>query len=137
MPFNRRPGATAALHPVLALVVSLGLHVGVAGVMLGTAAWRGWQLSKTVEIELVSTQVKEVAQLPLGPPPPPPGQERTASPRRPRPRAAADQGVKLAADGGADAGASADGGADGRGDAGADARGDGGADGHGPRPRDL
>ncbi len=132
-----RPAGSLALRPLLALGVSLGLHVGLTGVMLGTAVWRGWQLTKTVEIELVSTQTKDVQQLPFGPPPPPPGQE-AAPARRPKRVAAADQGVHIAADGGtADAGAPADGGADAGTDASGDGRGDGGADGRGPHRRDL
>ena len=141
---SSRPDVRPVLHTVLALGASLGVHVALAGLMLGTAAWRGWQLTKTVDIELVSTQVKEVKQLPFGPPPPPPGQAPAPAPRRPRPRPTANDGVKLAADGGtADAGAPRDAGGDvpgdARGDAGADARvgGDASPDARGPRPRDL
>ena len=118
--------------------LSLGLHVALAGLMLGTAVWRGWQLTKTVEIELVSTQIKEVQQLPFGPPPPPPGEaapgpapaqagghrRRGRAPGRPM----AAPPMRGAPDGGpGDAGTDASG----------DARGDGGADTRGPRPRDL
>ena len=132
-----RPAGSFALRPLLALGAVAGLHVALAGLMLGTAVWRGWQLTKTVEIELVSTQVKEVQQLPFGPPPPPPGRGGARGAAPAEAAAAADQGVRWPPTAGPPT--------PGRPMAAAampartpgDARGDGGADGRGPRPRDL
>jgi hypothetical protein len=130
-------------RPVFALGVSLALHVATGSVVVMSAVWEGWRLSKNLDLELVSTKIEEVEALPLGPPPPPRSAADPAARRRARARAkaqAADEGVKVAvADGGADAGAGAnallpaDGGT---GDAGADASASGG-DAGGVRPRDL
>jgi hypothetical protein len=128
---------------LLAVAVSLALHAALVALVLGNAVWKGWRMSRNVDIELVSTKVDEVKQLPFGPPPPPPG-ERARPARRPRPpRAAIDDGVKVAAaDAGADGGdaAAPDAGSD-RPDAGADTReagsGEAGSDARPVRPRDL
>ncbi|HEY0709913.1 MAG TPA: hypothetical protein VGG33_24075 [Polyangia bacterium] len=123
----------------IALGASIALHAAVVVAFAGVAVFRGWQVAKKVDIELVSLSTKEVEALPFGPPPPPPGSERLRPGRKPaRPRGAtANEGVKLAgSDAGADGGV-ADAGVDAA-DAGADA-GDGGAggpDGGTRRPRD-
>jgi hypothetical protein len=130
-------------RPLIAFGVSVTLHAAAGGVVVGMAVWQGWKLSRNVDIELVSTRVTEVKELPLGPPPPPKGSAETAARRRARARAraAADDGVKLATgDGGADGGAPSDGGnadAGARPDAGGDAGPPGRPDASGPRPRDL
>jgi hypothetical protein len=110
-------------RPLLALAASLVLHALAVAVLAGRAAWQGWALTRSVDLELVSA-VTEVKQLPLGPPPPAGHQ---AARRRARARA---QPVGLAVALG-DAGVSeADAGAS-HADAGA------GADGGAPRSRDL
>ena len=124
-----------SLRPLYALALSLALHVTAAGVMVLSSVWQGWRLTKNVDIELVSTKVEELKELPLGPPPPP--RASPAARRRARAKArAASEGVQVAAqDGGADAspdGSPGDGGAP---DAGPGAPGR--ADAGGPRPRDL
>jgi hypothetical protein len=51
--------------------MSIVLHTGAIGLALGMAAWRGWSFIPPVEIEIVSTKVETVKELPLGPPPAP------------------------------------------------------------------
>ncbi len=119
-----------------ALGVSLALHVSATGVVLMTSVWQGWRLARNVDIELVTSKVPEVKELPLGPPPPPKASGPARRRARPRPRPAGD-GVHLAVqDAGADAapdgGAPSDGGAP---DAGPPSPGR--PDASGPRPRDL
>ena len=103
-------------RPLLALAASLALHALAVAVLAGRAAWQGWTLAKSVDLELVSAAT-EVKQLPLGPPPPAGHQ---AARRRARARAQpaglavalGDAGVSEgdAGAGHTDAGAGADGG---------------------------
>jgi hypothetical protein len=51
----------------LALLVSLGVHVGFAVAAFGIAAWRGLSFARTVEV--VPITLESVKELPLGPPP--------------------------------------------------------------------
>jgi hypothetical protein len=113
---NNEPGGIVySSHPMvhrrtlLALAISLAVHAGLVAGFAGIAVFRGWQAAKTVEFELVSTSVKEVEALPLGPPPPPASETRKqAAGRRARARAA-DEGVKIpVADAGSDGGGAAD-----------------------------
>jgi hypothetical protein len=123
----------------IALGASIALHAAVVVAFAGVTVFRGWQVAKTVDIQLVSVSTKEVEALPFGPPPPRPGAEASQPGRKPaRPRAAAGDGVKLAAsDAGTDAGVTPDAAVDAA-DAGTDTRdgGAGGPDGGTHRPRD-
>jgi hypothetical protein len=131
-------------RPIVAIVASIAAHVALGGVMVGTAVWRGISLAPRIDAQLVAVEIKQVEELPLGPPPPPPGAgEATAGapapPRRPRARSAAAAVVARGParpDGGA-----GDGGAPDAGAAGGQAAGDAGPPGvdggTGRRRRDL
>jgi hypothetical protein len=112
---NEPRGIVYSSHPMvhrrtlLALAISLAVHAGLVAGFAGIAVFRGWQAARTVDFELVSTSIKEVEALPLGPPPPAAAEARKqAAGRRARARSA-DEGVKIpVADAGSDGGGAAD-----------------------------
>jgi hypothetical protein len=69
----------------LALLVSLGVHVGIVVGAFGITAWRGLSFARNVEV--VPITLESVKELPLGPPPigsKPPTAVAIVPPRRPR-----------------------------------------------------
>src|SRR6185436_3777410 len=69
----------------LALLVSLGVHVGIVVGAFGISAWRGLSFARNVEV--VPITLESVKELPLGPPPigsKPPTAVAIVPPRRPR-----------------------------------------------------
>src|SRR5689334_3974073 len=50
----------------LALLVSVGVHAGIAVSAVGISVWRGLSFARDVEVVPITVEVKE---LPLGPPP--------------------------------------------------------------------
>src|SRR5438270_7170674 len=72
---------------LLAIVVSIAVHVVLVLGGLGYAAWRGLSFAR---VEVVPITLESVNDLPLGPPPSasaaPPSAQVVAAPPRPRPR---------------------------------------------------
>jgi hypothetical protein len=70
----------------LALLVSLGVHVGIVVAALGVSVWRGLSFARNVEV--VPITLESVKDLPLGPPPAATKPQQVAviapPPRRPR-----------------------------------------------------
>lgn len=134
-----RSGRRAAI----ALGASLAAHVAVVVAAVAVGLWQGLPLLGQNKLELVSVDVREIKELPLGPPPVPrsaPEGGGAKPKRKPRPRVPSPEAALF---GGRDAGAGDAGAGDaGPGDAGTgvgDAAGDlrGYGDGGPPRLRDL
>lgn len=134
-----RSGRRAAI----ALGASLGAHAALVLAAIAVGVWQGLPLLGKNQLELVSVDVREIKELPLGPPPAPraaPESGGARPKRKPRPKvASAEATLQGGPDAGAgDAGASDAGTGDagtGSGDAARDAGGNG--DGGPPRLRDL
>jgi hypothetical protein len=83
----------------LALLASLGFHVGIVAAALGYAAWQG--LSLTGKVELVPITIESINELPLGPPPAmtkTPSEQVVAPAPRPHPKAVVHKTGTLPAD---------------------------------------
>jgi hypothetical protein len=64
-----------------AFVLSIAVHVAVAGGVVGAMLWNGLTFSVPIDVDVVGMRMDEVHDLPLGPPPGAPGSKASGAPR--------------------------------------------------------
>src|SRR2546430_17296256 len=64
-----------------AFVLSIAVHVAVAGGVVGAMLWSGLTFSVPIDVDVVGMRMDEVHDLPLGPPPGAPEPKSSAAPR--------------------------------------------------------